>query len=121
MVILKFGLQLKDWSFEGTRRFLVAIPNTTKPEEAAKFVLQSLYLANIKSPSVRSITIVLTSNRALKCLQTIAYQCENDLDNSHREIHIYSKWLEGLDEESLYRAFGCLATRNGALFSTSSL
>jgi hypothetical protein len=102
VVVPKFGLQLKDWSSEGARRFLAAIPNTMKLEEAAKFILQSLYPAGVEAaaPSIRSITIILTSNRALKCFQAIAYQCENDLDDSHREIHIYSKWLEGLDEDS---------------------
>ncbi|KAG4424070.1 hypothetical protein IFR04_002766 [Cadophora malorum] len=94
----KFGLQLKDWTSEGSRRFLQAIPSTEQLEEAARFIIDLLYPHETTIPDIASVTFIITSNRVLKSFQAIAYQCENDLDDSHREIHIYSKWLEELDE-----------------------
>lgn len=96
---LSFALHIKNWSLPGAQRFLKATQSVAVLEQAAQFVLSTLFNDKNPPPDIRSITIAITSHGAMKTMGAAAFQSASDLDDAHRVIEISEAWLAQIATE----------------------
>lgn len=96
-----FAVHVKNWSLSGAQRFLKVIHSVDIPEEAASFILTSLFTEENPAPEVRSISITITSHAYLQTMGAAAFQSRSDLDSAHRTIEISEVWLAQLSADRL--------------------
>lgn len=97
-----FGLQVRNWSLPGAKRFLHVIPDPTELESLANFILHTLFDDECPPPEVRSITFSVTSHRAMATMTAAAFHSVSDLDATHHTIELSEEYLANIDADRLH-------------------